>query len=328
MSPPRLILPVVLCAVTAACGGSDSPATPPTQPTPVATPLSLTCPAPLSLRTTTGQPLALAYGAPQVTGGTAPVTVACTPASGTAVPVGQTTVACSATDARQQTGSCSFGVTVAIAPTLRVERFLALGDSFTFGTVSRAPMREIPGANYVQKLEFLLRERFPDQPFTVTNAGVPGQFMDQIEDRYPSALRSSNAQVLLLEGGANDINTDGARAIRDVVTRIERVARDAQSRGVSVILATLTPQRPGSSKGTAPAEVRDLNNQIRDLCRRYQTGCADLYAAFGNEQSPLIGADGLHPTLAGYDLIAETYFTVIRQMFERTATPSTAPAIR
>ena len=64
--------------------------------------------------------------------------------------------------------------------------------------------------------------------------------------------------------------------------------------------------------------VRDLNSRIRDLCRRYQTGCADLYAAFGDERSPLIGMDGLHPTPAGYDLIAETYFAVITKMFERT----------
>ncbi len=146
--------------------------------------------------------------------------------------------------------------------------------------------------------------------------------MDQIEDRYPAALRQSNAQVLLLQGGVNDINTEGARAVGDVVTRLERVTRDAQSRGVAVILATLTPQRPGSSKGTAPQVVRDLNARIRDLCRRYGTGCADLYAAFGGEGSPLIGADGLHPTLAGYDVIAETYFEVIRGLFERTATPT------
>jgi lysophospholipase L1-like esterase len=208
---------------------------------------------------------------------------------------------------------------VAIAPTLSVERFLSLGDSFTFGTTSRVD-RVIPGDTYTQKLEFLLRERYPDQPFTLTNAGVPGQFMDQIEDRYPAALRQSNAQVLILQGGANDLNTEGARSITDIVTRLERITRDAQGRRVSVILATLTPQRPGSTKGTtSPADIRTINARILDLCRRYQTGCADLYTAFGGEQSPLIGTDGLHPTPAGYDLIAETYFEVIRRLFERTA---------
>ena len=323
----RLVHAVVAAAAltVAACSGGSTPASTPTQPTsPTPTPvaLTLTCAPPSALRTTTGQPVALAYGAPQVSGGTAPVGVACTPASGTLVPVGQTTVTCTATDARSQTASCSVAVAVVVAPTLTVERFLALGDSFTFGTTSRATERVIPGDTYVQKLSFLLTEQYPEQRPTVNSAGIPGQFMDQIEDRYPAAIRQSNAQVLLLQGGANDINAEGTRAITDVVTRLERITRDAQGRGVAVVLATLTPQRPGSTKGTAPEAVRELNTRIRDLCRRYQTGCADLYAAFGNEQSPLIGADGLHPTLAGYDLIAETYFEVIRRLFERTATPT------
>lgn len=325
MRPRAPLAPLAALAVallTSACGGGSTSPSTPTQPTaPTPTPLALTCAPPSALRTTTGQPVLLAYGTPQASGGTAPIGIACTPASGTLVPVGQTTVSCTATDARSQTATCAFPVTVTVAPTLTVERFLALGDSFTFGTTSRVPARVIPGDTYVQKLAFLLTEQYPEQRPTVISAGIPGQFMDQIEDRYPSAIRQSNAQVLLLQGGANDINTEGARSITDVVTRLERVTRDAQGRGVAVVLATLTPQRPGSTKGTAPEVVRELNARIRDLCRRYQTGCADLYTAFGNEQSPLLGADGLHPTLAGYDLIAETYFDVIRRLFERTATP-------
>ena len=319
----RALLVISLLVITG-CGGDASAPSTPTQPTPVApSPITLTCSAPPSpIKTTTGQPVPLGYGVPVAAGGTAPLAIACTPAAGTLVPVGQTSVNCTVTDARSQTASCGFTVSVVVAPTLSVERFLAIGDSFTFGTTSAAVERVIPGDTYVQKLQFLLSERYPDQRLAVANAGVPGQYMDQIEDRYPAALRQSNAQVLLLQGGANDINTEGARSITDVVTRLERVTRDAQSRGVAVVLATLTPQRPASSKGTSPEVVRDLNARIRDLCRRYQTGCADLYAAFGNEQSPLIGGDGLHPTLAGYDVIAETYFDVIRRMFERTATPT------
>ena len=321
---PVLAPQLALLLIAASCGG-ESPASPstPTQPTPVqVAPLTLVCTAPPPLRTTTGTPVPLAYAAPSTTGGTSPVAVACTPAIGIPAPVGQTAVNCTATDAQSRTASCTFSVTVAIAPTLSVERLLALGDSFTYGTTSRAPARVIPGNNYVQKLESLLRERYPDQQFSVMNAGISGQFMDQIEDRYPGALRQSSAQLLILEGGANDINTDGMRAVGDVITRIERITRDAQGRRVAVVLSTLTPHRPGSPRGTAPDVVRELNTRIRDLCRRYQTGCADLYAAFGNEQSPLIGSDGLHPTLAGYDVIAETYFDVIRRLFERTATPS------
>lgn len=323
----RFVLAAVTCVAALTCsacgGGSSTPTapTPPPAPTPPA--LGLTCPAPGTVRTLTGQPVPLTYAPPQVVGGTSPLTISCTPAAGTPTPVGQTTVSCTVADARAQTATCSFAVSVVIAPTLSVERFLALGDSFTFGTTSRT-LRVIEGDTYVQKLESLLRERYPDQSFAITNAGVPGQFMDQIEDRYPAALRQANPQVLLLQGGVNDLNTEGARSITDVVTRLERITRDAQGRRVSVILATLTPQRPGSTKGTtAPAVLRDLNARILDLCRRYQTGCVDLYAAFGGEQSPLIGGDGLHPTPAGYDAIAEAYFEVIRRLFERTAVPGT-----
>lgn len=322
----RLVLAAVTCVAALtfpACGGGSSTPTAPTPPPPPApTPIALTCPAAGTVRTLTGQPVPLAYAPPQVVGGTAPLGgIQCTPTAGTLIPVGQTTVSCTVTDARAQTATCSFPVSVVIAPTLSVERFLALGDSFTFGTTSRT-LRVIEGDTYVQKLESLLRERYPDQTFTIANAGVPGQFMDQIEDRYPAALRQANPQVLLLQGGVNDLNTEGARSITDVVTRLERITRDAQGRRVSVILATLTPQRPGSTRGTtSPAVLRDLNGRILDLCRRYQTGCVDLYAAFGGEQSPLIGSDGLHPTPAGYDTIAEAYFEVIRRLFERTAVP-------
>jgi hypothetical protein len=47
----------------------------------------------------------------------------------------------------------------------------------------------------------------------------------------------------------------------------------------------------------------------------------------GGDFTPLIGADGLHPTLAGYDRMAETYFEVIVSAFERQSLiPGTGPA--
>jgi hypothetical protein len=46
----------------------------------------------------------------------------------------------------------------------------------------------------------------------------------------------------------------------------------------------------------------------------------------GGDASPLIGADGLHPTLAGYDRMAETYFDVLVDTYERPPiVPGPAP---
>jgi hypothetical protein len=48
-----------------------------------------------------------------------------------------------------------------------------------------------------------------------------------------------------------------------------------------------------------------------------------VYQAFGGTASPdLIDFDGLHPTAAGYQLIAATFFTAIKQNLEAPATLS------
>ncbi len=309
-----------LVATTSGCAGSSPTAPTPTPPTASPAqpaPLQIVCPAPLELRAVRAQPVPLAFSLPQTQGGTLPVTVTCTPASGASAPVGDTRVTCTATDARQVTATCDFSVRVVAAPVLGVERILALGDSLTFGVVSRTrTLRVIEGDNYVAKLQTLLTERYFDQQPRVLNSGVPGERAGDIASRYGDALRQSSAQVVILLAGANDLFAEGARAIPSVVRSLESITRDAQGRGVEVILSTLPPQRPGSSKGFSYKEVVDLNGQILGLCSRYRVRCADVYASMGGDFTPLIGADGLHPTLAGYDRMAETYFEVIVSAFE------------
>lgn len=322
------LVPLAASLATAGCGGGSSPTAPSTPTPPVAAiaPLQLTCPAPLELRAVQAQPALLQFALPQAQGGTSPVTVACTPAPGSRAPVGTSQVTCTATDARQVAATCNFAVRVVAAPVLQVERILALGDSLTFGVVSRRPRRVIPGDNYVAKLQSLLTERYFDQHPTVFNAGIPGERVDTISARYGDALRQTNPQVLIVLAGANDLAAEGARAIPNVVRALESISRDAQARGVDVILSTLPPQRPGTPKGSTYKEVVQLNGQILGLCSRYRTHCADIYSAMGGDFTPLIGADGLHPTLAGYDRMAETYFDVIVSAYERPAlVPGPAP---
>jgi lysophospholipase L1-like esterase len=278
----------------------------------------LTCPDPLELRASQQQPVALPFALPQAQGGTAPVTVVCTPAPGTPAPVGDTTITCTATDSRAVTASCTFGARVVAAPVLAVERFVALGDSITFGTTSRRPLRVIEGNNYVEKLQTLLAERYFDQRPSVANAGVPGEWAEDLEAYYyADVIRRHSPQVLILLAGTNDVLAIGDAAIPRVTRSLENMTRDAQQRGIAVVLSTLPPQRPNSPKGIAFREVPMLNREILGLCARYGTGCADIYTAMGGDSSPLIGTDGLHPTLAGYDRMAETYFEVIVSRFER-----------
>src|SRR4029453_16391660 len=93
----RFALVLALC-LFAACGGdNDTPSTP-TRPDPIPAGPTISCPASVTVPTTTTS-AQVAYGAPSVSGGTAPVTAACTPASGATFNVGTTAVTCTATDA-------------------------------------------------------------------------------------------------------------------------------------------------------------------------------------------------------------------------------------
>jgi len=51
----------------------------------------------------------------------------------------------------------------------------------------------------------------------------------------------------------------------------------------------------------------------------------DVYAAFGGDTMTLIDFDGLHPTPAGYERIAQTFLTAIRQNLEQPPTLTLNP---
>src|SRR5262245_9757122 len=71
---------------------------------------TIRCPAP-SATSPDGKSMALTF-APTVSGGTAPLTTTCTPASGSLFPVGTTPLSCGVTDALTLTSTCSSVVTV------------------------------------------------------------------------------------------------------------------------------------------------------------------------------------------------------------------------
>jgi len=73
--------------------------------------LSITCPPDVTVGTRTPTRV-VTYAAPTVAGDCPPFTVVCNPPSGSAFPVGTTTVTCTVTDGQGNSASCSFKVTV------------------------------------------------------------------------------------------------------------------------------------------------------------------------------------------------------------------------
>jgi lysophospholipase L1-like esterase len=320
----RRFVPVFLSAIAAIqCGGNTGGPTP-IPPPPAA--LSLSCPAPQSTLSPTGLPVAVTYTAPVATGGTAPIATACSPVSGATFALGSTAVSCNAVDARQQTATCSFTVTVTPPPRLSITRYIAFGDSITEGfphTLVPTLVDPAPVGSYPATLLALLRARYTANTVDVFDEGLGGELVANGLLRLQAVLNGQplGGAMLLLEG-ANDLNQYGAAGVAPAVSGLRQMIRAARFRSMTVFAATLLPQRANGTPARAahPELVVPMNDQIRTMAAAEGAILVDLYQAFGGvADNVLISSDGLHPTTAGNAKIAQTFYDAIRARFEVAA---------
>ncbi len=306
-----------LVVLTAACSS-------PTQPSSGAP--TVACSGSISATSPDGKAVAVTYQLPAASGGEAPVTVTCTPSSGSNFAVGSTPVVCLATDARSRQGTCAFSVTVAAPPRLLRDQFLAYGDSLTEGKPGPEPLQEFPGA-YPRELETMLRARYTAQVPTVVNQAVGGATAAKLLTGDPTRpdlpgmaglLGTYRPQVVLLMAGANDIlRSDGQAYVQPAGEAVRQMVELAQRSGAVVFLATLPPGRAGALRGKGAPFVPLLNEYLRIVASQTGATLVDVYAAFGGAASTdLVDWDGLHLTKAGYKLVAATFYERILATLE------------
>ncbi len=321
----RLLVVAVMAGLHVACG-EDAPTTP---TGPVIQPFALQCPADILGQSFTGTPVSIQVPAPTTSGGVLPFTISCAP-SGTPFPVGTTRVTCQATDARSSAASCSFSVNVAPPPLSRTT-FLAFGDSMTSGEITvptataldangfpQFKMILVPADSYPTKLLTLLRSRYTTQAsqFVVTNAGLPREWAADAPRRLPGVLAATSPQVVLILEGANDLQALGVTGIEPALLALQAMVRTARARGAAVFVASLPPPRPGGANTLSVPQVLTLNDLIRNGASAEGATFVDLYGALSTNIPLYVGTDGLHPTAAGYQRIADTFFAAIRTAFE------------
>jgi lysophospholipase L1-like esterase len=328
IAAPRHLPWIVLATLVPACGGS------PTSPDPPVPPPAVTCPANVETLARLGQPPVVTFDVPIPTGGVAPVSTTCAPASGTPFPLGTTRVTCTATDSRGRSGACGFSVIVSAVPVLSSVRFAAFGDSITEGTTSPDPTTLLLSLieSYPYKLQALLSARYIDQTIVVLNRGRAGERAYPREgsttgvSRLPGVLTTDKPQVLLLLHGANDLLAAASSgpfdaAIGRIITALEDMIQIARARGVRVMLANFPPQNPNGSRGGGAEAVVELNNEIAALASDEGVVLVDLFGGLNGTPTGSIGVDGLHPTDAGYTRIANIWYEAIRRVYEQPGGP-------
>jgi len=212
---------------------------------------------------------------------------------------------------------------------LSVTAFLAFGDSMTAGEiVSEGATRGFRtlvldlAKSYPTDLRNDLTSYYTAQvsSISVTNQGFSGETAVQGAARLPGVLVRGSFQVLLLMEGANDIANRDPVSMNQALAAIQGMVNTAKGRGVRVLLATLPPENRNGccpNRGLGADWVVPYNNLLRTIAAAANVPLVDVYQAFGGIPSPdLIDFDGLHPTAAGYQLIADTFFASIKQNLE------------
>jgi lysophospholipase L1-like esterase len=272
----------------------------------------VSCPANQSARTTSRNATVM-FPPPTVSGGVAPVTVTCTPASGSSFPIGSSTSSCVATDAQQRTDRCSFTVTVEAIPLIGATRYVAFGDSITEGKLSNGDLTQ---NSYPNGLKRELELRYTSQVFVVLTEGGGGETTGGGVNRLPGVLNADNPEVLLLLEGVNDLVPAGSAGISPMVSNLRTMINQAQGRGIRVFLGTIPPEIPNAQRAGAQPFIVPANDQIRALAGSTGATLVDVYQALIGSLTTFIGPDGLHPTEQGYQMIARTFFDAIRQRLE------------
>ncbi len=245
----------------------------------------------------------------------------CAPTSGSMFPVGTNTVSCTANDTGGRSAACTFSVTIdpAPIPKLAYTKYLAFGDSETEGKVTAVPLQLLANS-YTLKLQPMLQARYTSQTIVVGDEGQGGQAVADPDTltRFDAALASSAPEVVLIMDGANDLNGQQNAGIAPAISAIATLGQHATDKGVQVFVATLPPMDPTKRNGNGAPALPAFNAQLVNLANVRNWTLVDVNGAFHGDLG-LLGSDGLHPTDAGYQVIAQAFYDQIVAKYDTTA---------
>jgi lysophospholipase L1-like esterase len=211
-------------------------------------------------------------------------------------------------------------LTVAPPRALGVTRYLAFGDSITWGAMSAWNASFIFAAangGYPERLQVGLNAYHAPQQFVVFNEGLPGELAVNALSRFRSVLTSRRPEAVLLLEGVNDISNDAAPA--RVASALFQMVDAATALGVPTVVATMYQtysevDPDGHYRSNGAGLVPALNAEIRRLATgRLNVHVLDLEPLMRDRS--LIGADGIHLTDSGHETLASAFMQGVETAF-------------
>jgi lysophospholipase L1-like esterase len=207
-------------------------------------------------------------------------------------------------------GSVPVPITLPLGPGAVPGVYLAFGDSITDGQAGVGD-----GQGYTGQLERALSAHFGFAK--VINDGIDSSSSERGDARISASLASGRPAFTLILYGTNDWSDPRCQKTPCfTIDNLRSIVRKVKAAGGFAFVGTLLMTNLGDDFRASPqrnAWIVAQNGFIREMAESEGAVLVDLYAAF--EKSPLpwsdLFADYIHPSAAGYTLMAQTWFDAI-----------------
>ncbi len=171
-----------------------------------------------------------------------------------------------------------------------------------------------------------LPDYFPGKPYV--NRGIDGQTTPEMLVRFRQDVIDLHPKVLVVLAGTNDIaGVTGRASNEDIESNYASMAELARAHGLRTVFASVLPVNnyaPDSAESFAlrpRARILALNKWLKNYCAK--NGCVylDYFTALVDDQGMLkrtLSDDGVHPTDAGYKIMAPLAEKAIQQALAET----------
>lgn len=182
-------------------------------------------------------------------------------------------------------------------------RIVALGDSLTYGWMAEK--------GYIDFLQDMLRARYPRAAVRFINRGIPGDTAEGGLRRLKADVIDADPDLVFVQFGLNDAFT-GCPPARYAASMSRIVERLQQETTAEVLL--LTSAALADAQEDALAET--YYGQLERVAAERGVPLARVHAWWkdrrGRDFEGLLQADLVHPTAAGYRLMAEAVMQVLQ----------------
>jgi lysophospholipase L1-like esterase len=157
-----------------------------------------------------------------------------------------------------------------------------------------------------------LPDYFPGKPYI--NRGIDGQTTPEMLVRFRQDVIDLHPKVVVMLAGTNDIaGVTGPTSNEDIEANYASMAELARAHRIRMVFASVLPVHNYTHDAEESFALRPrdrilaLNKWLKDYCAKNRLVYLDYFSALVDERGMLkrvLADDGLHPTDAGYKIMA------------------------